>query len=55
MEGIACYDWKYNGGYMYEHHRQPLASQKVFLQRLTNNGLIAIALLTISLGLGILG
>ena len=40
---------------MYEHHKQPLASQKVFIQRLTNNGLIALALLMISLGLGILG
>lgn len=40
---------------MYEHHRQPLASRRVFVQRLTNNGLIAFVLLMFSLGLGILG
>ena len=40
---------------MYEHQKQPLASHKVFIQRLTSNGLIAFALLMISLGLGILG
>jgi hypothetical protein len=40
---------------MYEHHKQPLASRKVFVRRLTSNGLIAFALLLFSLGLGILG
>jgi hypothetical protein len=40
---------------MYEHHRQPLASQKVFARRLALNGLIGILLLTFSLILGILG
>ena len=40
---------------MYEHHKQPLASHKVFVRRLANNGLIAFALLMLSLVLGILG
>jgi len=48
-------DSKYNGGYMYEHHKQPLASKKVFKQRLTRNGLIGLALLAFSLGVGMLG
>ena len=40
---------------MYEHHKQPLASKKVFAQRLTRNGLIGLALLFFSLGIGMLG
>ena len=40
---------------MYEHHKQPLASKKVFKQRLTRNGLIGLALLAFSLGVGMLG
>ena len=40
---------------MYEHHKQPLASKKVFAQRLTRNGLIGLALLAFSLGIGMLG
>ena len=40
---------------MYEHHKQPLASRKVFIRRLVNNGLIAFLLLLFSLGIGILG
>ena len=40
---------------MYEHRHQPLASQKVFLRRLANNGLIAFVLLAFSLLIGILG
>ena len=40
---------------MYEHHKQPLASQKVFAQRLARNGLAAFLLLLFSLGIGILG
>lgn len=40
---------------MYEHHKQPLASKKVFKQRLTRNGLIGLALLVFSLGVGMLG
>ena len=40
---------------MYEHHKQPLASQKVFAQRLTRNGLIGLLLLVFSLGIGMLG
>jgi hypothetical protein len=39
---------------MYEHHKQPLASQKVFVKRLANNGLIAFVLLMFSLGIGFL-
>lgn len=40
---------------MYEHHRQPLASRKVFTRRLIRNGLIGLALLAVSLVIGILG
>ena len=40
---------------MYEHHKQPLASQKVFAQRLARNGLIGLVLLMFSLGLGMAG
>jgi hypothetical protein len=40
---------------MYEHHKQPLASKKVFAQRLTTNALIGLALLAFSLGIGMLG
>jgi len=40
---------------MYEHHKQPLASRKVFAQRLTRNGLIGILLLGFSLGVGMIG
>ena len=40
---------------MYEHHKQPLASKKVFAQRLTRNGLIGLTLLAFSLGVGMLG
>ena len=40
---------------MYEHHKQPLASQKVFAQRLTRNGMIGLVLLVFSLGAGMLG
>ena len=40
---------------MYEHHSEPLASPEVFAQRLTRNGLIGLALLGFSLGIGILG
>ena len=40
---------------MYEHRKQPLASKKVFAQRLTRNGLIGLALLAFSLGIGMLG
>jgi hypothetical protein len=40
---------------MYEHHKQPLASHKVFAQRLTRNGVIGLALLAFSLGVGMLG
>lgn len=40
---------------MYEHHKQPLASRRVFAQRLRRNGLIGLLLLGFSLGIGILG
>ena len=40
---------------MYEHHKQPLASRKVFARRLARNGLFGFLLLASSLGIGILG
>ena len=40
---------------MYEHHKQPLASKKIFAQRLTRNGLLGLALLIFSLGVGMIG
>jgi len=40
---------------MYEHHKQPLASRKVFIKRLRRNGLIGASLLLISLAIGMFG
>ncbi len=40
---------------MYEHHKQPLAEGSVFIKRLALNGVIALALLMFSLGLGMTG
>jgi hypothetical protein len=40
---------------MYEHHRQPLASPKVFAGRLLWNGFIGTLLLAFSLGIGMIG
>ena len=40
---------------MYEHHKQPLASRKVFVQRLVRNVGIAAGIVLISLGIGVLG
>jgi hypothetical protein len=40
---------------MYEHHKQKLASKKIFAQRLTRNGLIGLAFLVFSLGVGMIG
>ena len=40
---------------MYEHHKQPLASNKVFAQRLMGNVLIGFVLLVFSLGMGVIG
>ena len=40
---------------MYEHHKQPLASQEVFVRRLALNGLIGLCLLVFSLGIGVIG
>jgi hypothetical protein len=40
---------------MYEHHKQPLASRRKFLQRLGLNAAIGAGILLLSLGLGMLG
>jgi len=40
---------------MYEHHKQPLASRRVFVQRVAFNGLMGALMLLIALGIGILG
>lgn len=40
---------------MYEHHRQPLASNKVFARRLAFNALLGFLLLGFSLAIGMLG
>jgi len=40
---------------MYEHHKQPLASQKTFVRRLGFNALLAVGILFVSLGIGVLG
>jgi hypothetical protein len=40
---------------MYEHHKQPLASRKVFARRLMINGVIGLTLLAVSLVMGMLG
>jgi len=40
---------------MYEHHKQPLASKKVFAKRLMRNGLLGLELLAISLAIGMVG
>jgi hypothetical protein len=40
---------------MYEHHKKPLASRKVFVRRLALNGLIGLMLLAFSLGIGMIG
>ena len=40
---------------MYEHHKKPLASRKVFARRLALNGLIGLILLAFSLGIGMIG
>ncbi len=40
---------------MYEHRKQPLASRRVFAQRLARNSLIGLAMLLIALGIGVLG
>ena len=40
---------------MYEHHRQPLASRKVFARRVAFNFLIGSLMLLIALGIGVLG
>ncbi len=40
---------------MYEHHKQPLASREVFIQRVVTNALIGAAMILVALGIGILG
>jgi hypothetical protein len=40
---------------MYEHHKQPLASRRVFARRLLWNGFIGALLLGFSLGIGMIG
>jgi len=40
---------------MYEHHKQPLAKQAVFVKRLTFNAVATFILLIFSLGLGMAG
>jgi hypothetical protein len=40
---------------MYEHHKQPLATQTVFARRLALNGMIGLLLLALSLGIGMVG
>lgn len=40
---------------MYEHKKQPLASKKVFYQRLKNNILFALSILAVSLLAGVIG
>jgi len=40
---------------MYEHHKQPLAKSSIFVKRLALNGVIGLALLIFSLGIGVAG
>lgn len=40
---------------MYEHHKQPLASSKKFVQRLARNAVIGAGILFVSLGIGMAG
>jgi len=40
---------------MYERHRQPLASRKIFVRRLALNGIVGLLLLALSLTIGMLG
>lgn len=40
---------------MFEHHKQPLASQVEFMRRLLRYGLFTAAIISFSLGIGILG
>lgn len=40
---------------MYEHHKQPLAGRKTFVRRLALNAAIGLAILVLSLGIGVLG
>ena len=40
---------------MYEHHKQPLASRKVFLQRVQRNATLVAGILFVSLAIGMSG
>jgi hypothetical protein len=50
-----CKSFQKNGGQMYEHHKQPLATNSVFAKRLASNGIIGLILLAFSLGIGMTG
>jgi hypothetical protein len=39
----------------YEHRSQPVLSQKLFISRVFSHGLVALIVVTVSLGVGILG
>ena len=40
---------------MYEHHKQPLASRRTFIQRLTRNAVFVTEILLVSLAIGMAG
>ncbi|HUH97640.1 MAG TPA: hypothetical protein VLZ89_09800 [Anaerolineales bacterium] len=40
---------------MYERHKQPLASRRVFVRRVVRNGLLGGAMILIALTIGVLG
>lgn len=40
---------------MYENRKQPLISRKKFVQRMSNNLLVSMAILVVSLGIGVFG
>jgi hypothetical protein len=40
---------------MYEHHTQPLLSRREFARRLVGHGMVALAALVVSLGIGMAG
>jgi len=40
---------------MYEHHSEPLLPRRLFLRRMLGHGLVAVSLILISLGIGVVG
>jgi pimeloyl-ACP methyl ester carboxylesterase len=40
---------------LYEHHREPLAPREIFLQRLARSFALGVALIAVSLGIGVVG